>query len=156
MKSFFHRITIKTIFIKFIKIRKLFKSNKTPIHMKIKGWIIGILIAAIVILAVFAIIMYVNNTKLNSQIGNLMTERTQLISDKEQLNNKISDLDSKMKMLQEDVNKIYKGCILNNACKGRSPGVRWYCNNVGDEVSDPSHICVCDASCQLNATQITS
>lgn len=70
------------------------------------------------------------------------------------LSSKLDTLQGKYNLLTQDVASIYKTCMNNNACKGRYPGVSWYCNNIGDEVSNPSHICVCDSSCNLNATQI--
>lgn len=86
-------------------------------------------------------------TSLNNQIG-------QLDSDKADLNLKLDSLQKKYDLLYEDVREIYKTCIVENACRGRLPGVSWYCNNVGDEVSDYSHTCVCDASCNLKATEL--
>lgn len=86
-------------------------------------------------------------TSLNNQIG-------QLDMDKADLNLKLDTLQKKYDLLYEDVRAVYKTCIVENACRGRLPGVSWYCNNVGDEVSDPSHTCVCDASCNLKATII--
>lgn len=121
-----------------------------------------LLVLAIVILAVFVIIQYSKNVSLTSRNNQLEADRTQLSNDKQQILNEkeqcrseVQTLNSKLSMLQEDVNKIYKSCITQNVCKGHYPGVRWNCNNVGDETNvNPSHICVCDSACSLNLTEI--
>lgn len=86
--------------------------------------------------------------------SDLLTERGQLKDEIESYKAKIAKTDAELAKLQEDVAKIYKTCITNNACKGHYPGISWNCNNVGDEVSDPSHTCVCDSACNLKATAI--
>jgi len=124
--------------------------------------VIGVLIAVVVLIAIFAGITYNKNTQLNSRNNQLEADRAQLSSDKEKILNErelcrteVQNLNSKLSLLQEDVNRIYKSCITNNVCKGHYPGVRWNCNNVGDTAeTNPSHICVCDSSCNLNATEI--
>jgi len=115
--------------------------------MQKKNIFLGILITATLIICITAGILYNKNVQLNSEINKLNNE-------KENLNIKINDLQLKYDILKEDVAKIYKTCITNNACRGHYPGVRWDCNNVGDEVDNPSHICQCDSSCNLNATEI--
>jgi len=127
-----------------------------------KSVIMGVLIAIIVIVCILTGVLYNKNVNLTSQNNQLEADRAQLSSDKEQILNEkeqcrtdVQNLNSKLSMLQEDVSKIYKGCITQNICKGHYPGVRWNCNNVGDETNvNPSHICVCDSSCNLNATEI--
>jgi hypothetical protein len=79
----------------------------------------------------------------------------QLSAEKENLTLQLNTLTVKYGMLQDDVFQLKKSCITQNACWGHFPGVRWYCNNVGDAVNDPSHICVCDDTCNLNATLIS-
>lgn len=81
-------------------------------------------------------------------------ENNQLTIQNQNLTSQLDKLQKGYDLLKDDVAEIYKTCITQNICKGHYPGVRWYCNNVGDEVSDPSHICVCDSSCSLVATQI--
>jgi len=78
-----------------------------------------------------------------------------LNADKNDLTAQLNILQGKYDLLEQDVAKIYKTCMKENACKGRFPNVSWYCNNVGDEASsNPSHVCFCDSSCNLNATQM--
>lgn len=131
--------------------------------MKTEKMVIGILIIVLVIVAALAIILYINNHQLKLRNNQLEADRAQLSNDKEsiliekeQCRNESQSLQSQLKLLQEDVTKIYKSCITDNICKGHFPGIRWKCNNVGDPTSDAtaSHICECDSSCQLNATQI--
>ena len=114
-----------------------------------------VLVSIIVILSLILIYGVYTGFKVKAAIRTLESDKSQLIYERDQCKTEVQSLNSELSLLQEDVVKIYKGCILENACKGRYPGVRWYCNNVGDEVSNPSHICVCDSSCNLNATQIT-
>jgi len=125
----------------------------------------GILILLIVFLIISLVIigiLYFNNKSLKSQNNFLESERTklsnekeQVITEREQCRNDVQNLNSKLSMLQEDVSKIYRGCITENACKGHYPGIRWNCNNVGDETNiNASHTCVCDSSCNLSATEI--
>jgi outer membrane murein-binding lipoprotein Lpp len=125
--------------------------------------LVPILIIILIGVIVFAGIMYNKTTllnseidKLSSQVSALNNDKSQLIEERDSLRSNLTALQSKTKMLEEDVAQIYKGCINNNACKGHYPGVRWLCNNVGDlaDSNTASHICVCDASCQLNATAI--
>jgi len=116
--------------------------------------LIIILISIIVIL--LAILGYGVYTGLKAKaiITSMQAEIIQLTNDKNNLQQEKDNLQAKYNLLEQDVTKIYKGCIKENACKGHYPGVSWYCNNVGDEVSDYSHTCVCDSSCNLNATEI--
>lgn len=120
-----------------------------------------ILISVIVVLSIiliygiytgFKVKAELNN--LNNQIVQLTDDKTNLINERNSLQTKVSNLESKNNLLTQDVAKIYKTCITENACKGHYPSVSWYCNNVGDEVADYSHICVCDSACNLNATQV--
>lgn len=127
--------------------------------MKKENVIISILVILLISVSVFSFLTYNKTVMLNSEIETLNTDIIQLNNDKEQL---IADKDSlvlengdlkdKLQRIQADVSTIYKTCMKDNACKGRFPGISWECNNVGDEVSDPSHNCVCDSSCNLNAT----
>jgi len=93
--------------------------------------------------------------KVKAEINRLNEENNQLNMEKQDLTSQLDLLQKKYDLLEEDVRKIYKGCITENACKGHYPSVSWYCNNVGDEIiNNPSHVCVCDSSCNLKATQI--
>lgn len=123
-----------------------------------------VLAVLLVVVAIFAGIMYNKTTllnsesdKLNSQISALNNDKSQLIDERESLRSDLAALQSKTKMLEEDVTAIYsKTCNLDNVCKGHYPGIRWLCNNVGDlaDNNTASHTCICDVSCQLNATEI--
>lgn len=93
-------------------------------------------------------------TFLNNQVNQLSEERDNLISERDNLKTDLDNLQEKYGILILDIQKIYKSCITENACKGHLPGVTWYCNNIGDEVSDPSHTCICDSSCNMKATEI--
>jgi hypothetical protein len=108
-----------------------------------------ILISIIVILlAILAYGLY-TGFRVKAMINSLTLE-------KNNLTNQLSALQEKYNLLQQDVANIYKTCLRDNACKGRFPNVSWYCNNVGDEadLSNASHICVCDSKCDLNLTAI--
>jgi len=113
-----------------------------------------ILISVIVVLSIILIYGVYTGFKVKTELNNLNSQIVQLKDEKESLQNKITELESKNNLLTQDVAKIYKTCLTENACKGHYPSVSWYCNNVGDEVADYSHICVCDSSCNLNATQV--
>ena len=122
-----------------------------------------VLTVLLVGVVIFAGMMYNETTilnseisRLNSQVSALNNDKSQLIDERESLRSDLTSLQSKNKMLEEDVAEIYKGCIIDNVCKGHFPGIRWLCNNVGDPADDntASHTCVCDSKCQLNATKI--
>jgi len=124
--------------------------------------IFGVLIVLIVLAGVLAGFLYNQNVNLlskNNQLeadkAQLNSEKLQVIDEREQCRTEMQSLNSQLTMLQEDVSKIYRGCI-QGACKGHYPGVRWNCNNVGDETNvNPSHVCICDSGCNLNATEIS-
>jgi len=103
---------------------------------------------------IFSYVCYKRSTKIQDNLELLIVERDNLLLERNLLKSDLNYSNSQLELLTEDVKEIYKSCIGDNACKGHYPGVRWYCNNVGDSVSDPSHVCVCDASCNLNATLI--
>jgi cell division protein FtsL len=138
-------------------------------NMKGKKILITVLISIIIILALVIGYGVYSGAKIKAEITSLTNQVTQLNEEKNNLvlerNNLVSDFDilkKKYDLLYDDVQKIYKTCPTENACKGRFPGVSWYCNNVGDEIdigkdiNSASHICVCDVSCNFKATQITS
>ena len=104
---------------------------------------------------IFSYVCYKRSTELQENLELLLVERDNLVLERDLLKSDLNYSNSQIELLTEDVKEIYKSCISDNACKGHYPGVRWSCNNVGDSVSDPSHICVCDVSCNLNATQIS-
>jgi len=130
--------------------------------MEKRKLIVVSLIVFLIIIGIVAIVEFKNISDLKNRNNQLEEDRAQLSKDKEglmverdQLNSENQVLTSKMKMMEEDVNQIYRSCMTQNACKGRYPGIRWNCNNVGDTTDvNPSHICVCDSSCNLNATEI--
>ncbi len=103
---------------------------------------------------VFSYICYKKNVEIKENLALLIEERDSLILEKELLKSDLNYANQRIGLLVEDVANIYKGCINEEPCKGHYPEVRWYCNVEGDEVSDPSHVCVCDASCQMSATQL--
>lgn len=118
--------------------------------MKKEGVIIIILILAVIGISIFAYITYTKNNELNLKYSQLSTDKNKAVSDMEQCRNELQKKNSEYSMLQEDVSKIYKSCITDNACKGHFPNIRWNCNNVGDETNEnPSHVCFCDSSCKL-------
>jgi hypothetical protein len=112
--------------------------------------LIIILISVIIILVLILGYGFYTGMRVKAELENLHSQINQLSSDKDVLQNKYN-------LLEQDVAKIYKTCMNQNACKGRFPNVSWYCNNVGDESSYAmaSHVCICDASCNLNLTQIS-
>jgi cell division protein FtsB len=127
-----------------------------------KSIIVTILISVIVILVLILGYGVYSGFKVKAAIEELNNMNSQLNAENQQLKtdfNSLHDekdiLQKKYDMLYQDVQNIYKSCITQNACKGRFPGVSWFCNNVGDEVSDPSHTCICDSSCNLKTTQLT-
>lgn len=114
-------------------------------------------ILTVVAIILFLIVSYGVYTgfKVKAAIASLQSEISQLNIDKNNLVSEKNALQEKNDLLIQDVAKIYKTCLRENACKGHYPGVSWYCNNVGDESLDnPSHICICDTRCDLNATEI--
>jgi len=121
-----------------------------------KSILVTILIAVIIVLVIIFGYGVYAGYRLKAEISSLNNQIGQLDTDKADLNLKLDTLQKKYDLLYQDVQNIYKSCMLENACKGRFPRVSWYCNNAGDEVSDPSHICICDSSCNLKATQITA
>lgn len=114
-----------------------------------KGNTLTIILISIIIVLV-AILGYgvYAGVKVKAEINKLNAE-------KENLTSQLNTLTIKYGMLQDDVFELKKSCITQNACWGHFPGVRWNCNNVGDEVNDPSHICVCSDACTLTATPIS-
>lgn len=122
--------------------------------MKKEGLIIGALVLLLISVSIFSVLTYNKTVFLNSEINRLEDEKAQALNERDALMAENDNLKDKLLMLQQDVSEIYKGCINDNACKGHFPGVRWNCNNVGDEVDDPSHVCECDSSCNLIATEI--
>jgi hypothetical protein len=114
---------------------------------------IALISVIIVLLGILAYGVY-TGMKVKAELINLNSQISTLVNEKNELTSKVDSLQQKDDLLLQDVAKIYKTCMNENACKGRYPNISWYCNNVGDEVSDPSHICVCDSSCNLNATAI--
>jgi cell division protein FtsB len=119
-----------------------------------KSKLVLILISIIVVLALILGFGIYSGIKIKSEIDKLNIENQQLNSDKADLTSKLDTLQKNYDLLYNDVQNVYKTCPTENACKGHFPEVSWYCNNLGDEVSDPSHICVCDVSCNMKATPI--
>lgn len=123
--------------------------------MKKELWIIIALAVIAIALGAIAYMNYGENQKLNSEITRLNADNEKLNADKAQTLADNKNLRDELQLLNEDVAAIYKTCITQNACKGHYPGIRWYCNNIGDAVQDiamASHLCECDSACELKTT----
>jgi len=115
-----------------------------------------VLVSVIVVLSGILIYGIYTGIKVKAEFANLNSQISNLVSEKNSLTFQLDELQGKYDLLKDDVFELEKSCITENACKGHFPNVRWYCNNAGDEVSNYSHICVCDNLCNLNATTIYS
>ena len=115
--------------------------------------VLGIVLA---ICIAFTIILYIQNNNSKLEISRLFQENNNLVQQNEQLNSDLKSAFNNLDRLQKDVEQIYKSCPVGNVCTGHFPLISWNCNNVGDLAEEnASHICFCDSSCKLNATQIT-
>jgi hypothetical protein len=112
--------------------------------MKERGKIVTIILLVIIFILV-AILGYgvYTGIKVKAEISSLQSQVQQLTKERDELQRKYG-------LLQDDVFDMKKSCLKQNACLNHFPGVRWYCNNVGDEVDNPSNICVCDENCNLS------
>jgi len=115
-----------------------------------------VLVSIIIILSGILIYGVYTGVQVKKEFANLNSQISNLVAEKNDLTSQLDSLQKNYDLLKDDVFALEKSCISENACKGHFPNVRWYCNNVGDAVSDPSHICVCDNLCNLNATAISS
>ena len=106
-----------------------------------------ILVSIIIILVIIVGYGIYTGIKVKAELNKLNAE-------KQDLKTSLDELQEDYDLLRLDVQKIYQSCINEGVCKGHFPEVSWYCNNVGDAVNDPSHICVCDSSCAMTATAI--
>lgn len=129
--------------------------------MKKREIIFLILVLGVITLSVFIAIFYFENNRLKLENIRLEWERAEIsrekgvvIGERDLCRNDLEDLKADLALLEEDVSKIYMGCIKENKCKGHYPGIRWYCNFEGDLVDDPSHICSCSENCNLIAVPI--
>lgn len=122
------------------------KRNKTTI-------ILGSIIVVLVVILGYG---FYTGVRVKAEINNLNSQINQLTGEKDGLTSQLSALQKNYDLLIKDVAQIYKTCMKENACKGRYPNISWQCNNVGDEADNPSHTCICDSSCNLIATQISS
>jgi hypothetical protein len=113
------------------------------------------LVSVIVVLSAVLVYGVYTGIRVRTIINSLNSQIEQLSEEKENLIVQLNTLTVKYGLLQDDVFQLKKSCITQNVCWGHFPGVRWYCNNVGDAVDNPSHICVCDSNCNLNATQMS-
>ena len=93
---------------------------------------------------------------LNSDVSTLTQSNNNLISEREQCNqdidsckNEVRGLQETLNLLQEDVMKIKKSCLIENVCKGRFPGIRYTCNDFGEAHSDGTRLCECDDNCEV-------
>ncbi len=119
-----------------------------------KKVLVIVLISVIVVLCGILAYGVYTGFRVKAEINSLNSQIEQLGAEKENLTVQLNILTAKYGLLQDDVFQMKKSCITQNICWGHFPGVRWYCNNVGDAVNNPSHICVCDDSCNLNATEL--
>jgi hypothetical protein len=115
-----------------------------------------ILIIVTILICIFSGIVYSKNVKLKKQndalesiLDNVRELKNEAVSDMEQCQIDKEMLAQELIMLNEDVSKLKRGCIEDNACKGHFPDIRWVCNINGDAVNDGDRICVCDANCNL-------
>jgi len=122
--------------------------------MKKENIVIGISVLFILILCILSIVLYRNNIALGIERDNFLQEKEELLDEREGLRSEIDSLNSELDLLKDDLLRMSKSCISEGICRGRFPNVSWYCNVVGDEVSDPSHICYCDSSCNIKITEI--
>ena len=122
--------------------------------MKKENIVIGISVLFILILCILSIVLYRNNIAVGIERDNFLQEKEELLDEREGLRSEIDSLNSELDLLKDDLLRMSKSCISEGICRGRFPNVSWYCNVVGDEVSDPSHICYCDSSCNIKITEI--
>lgn len=115
-----------------------------------------VLISIILVLAIILGYGLYTGFKVKTLLNSMQEEINQLTTERNNLSSQLDDLLIKYDMLKDDVFNLEKSCITDNVCRGHFPLVRWNCNNVGDEVNDPSHICFCDNNCNLNATVISN
>jgi predicted nuclease with TOPRIM domain len=109
------------------------------------------------IIAVLLIILgygVYTGVKVKATINSLEVQVQELTEERDRFSSQLDELLVKYDMLKDDVFELEKSCITENACKGHFPGIRWNCNNVGDEVNNYSHVCVCDNNCVLVITPI--
>lgn len=129
--------------------------------MKKESIFIRICILLILIFCVFSFVLYKKNVTLgierdnfSHEIESLSQEKEELLNEREELRSKIDSLNSELDLIKDDLLRMSKSCMSEGICRGRFPNISWYCNVVGDEVSDPSHTCFCDSSCNLKITKI--
>jgi len=114
-----------------------------------------ILVSVIILLSLILIYGVYTGFRVKEELANLNSQITNLIAEKNDVTFQLDSLQKNYDLLKDDVARIYKTCITENVCKGRYPNVSWNCNNVGDEAyTNPSHVCFCSSSCQLNATEM--
>jgi hypothetical protein len=115
-----------------------------------------VLICVIVILLGVLVYGFYTGIKVKAELERLNGEINNLNTHIESLEGEKNSLIDEKNRLMADVAEIYKTCR-DGACKGRYPGISWYCNNVGDEATtNYSHTCKCDASCNLIAVQVNN
>ena len=117
-----------------------------------------ILVSVIILLSLILIYGFYTGFRVKEELANLNSQITNLVAEKNNVTFQLDSLQKNYNLLKDDVFELEKSCLSENACKGRFPNIRWYCNNVGDEIINPSHIashiCFCDNQCNLNATAI--
>lgn len=117
------------------------------------------LIAVIILVCIFAGVIYSKNIQLKNEKANLQTnleqwmvEKNLAVADMEQCRTDNDQVRLELSMLNEDISKIKKGCMVGNACMGHFPDIRWICNAQGDAVNNGDKICVCDSNCNLQVS----
>jgi len=119
-----------------------------------KSNLVRVLVSLIIILVLILGYGVYGGFKAKTKLTQLNEEKNQLISERDSIKADYDELYDKYELIRLDIQNIYKSCLNEGPCKGHFPEVSWYCNNVGDEANDPSHICVCDSSCNMKATEI--
>jgi len=118
-----------------------------------RGIITRVLIGIILVLFIVLVFLCIKQNKLSQEISDISAEKESIAQERDQILVEMSSVKDQLLILENDVRELEKSCIFDNACKGRFPGISWKCNNVGDlALENPSHICICNADCQLTLT----
>jgi hypothetical protein len=117
---------------------------------KLLAIVLGVILLVVII---FSIYKY---TQLNNEISTLSESNQHLLSEREQLLKERDDckietkgLRDSLDLLQDDVFKIKKSCLTENVCKNRFPGVRYKCNDFGEAHEDGTKLCECTDNCEV-------
>ena len=121
--------------------------------MKLEKILILILVLVLLLGIIFGFYKYkqLNNeiSTLSESNQNLLSEREQLLEEREDCKLETKGLTESLNLLQEDVFKIKKSCLTENVCKNRFPGVRYKCNDFGEAHEDGTKLCECTDNCEV-------